>query len=155
MRAFFDSNVVVYAFDDSDRARQDVAQRLLARHSSAGQALVLSIQVLLETFNVLTRKKRAAAADALRAIQLLKQHEVVAPSADTAMRALELAVLHGLSTWDALIVQAALESGCDTLFSEDLQHGRRFGALQVVNPFLLAAHETPPAAYAARPAPPA
>ena len=52
MRAFFDSNVFVYALDNDDPVRQGVAQRLLAQHSSGGHALVLSIQVLLETYNV-------------------------------------------------------------------------------------------------------
>ena len=48
---------------------------------------------------------------------------------------------HSLSVWDGLIVQAALEAGCDALLTEDLQHGRRFGNLEIVNPFLAAAHE--------------
>jgi hypothetical protein len=49
-----------------------------------------------------------------------------------------------LQTWDALIVQAALEADCQVLYSEDLQAGRRFGALHVVNPFATQAHEAPP-----------
>lgn len=149
MRAFFDSNVFVYAFDNGDPARQGMAQRLIGRHSSTAHALVLSTQVLMETYNVLTAKKRIAPTDALAAIRLLMQHEVVAPSADTALRALELAARHGVSAFDSLIVQAALHAGCDTLFSEDLQNGRRFGALQVVNPFLLGAHEASDGGYAA------
>jgi len=98
---------------------------------------------------VLTAKKRIAPTDALAAIRLLMQHEVVAPSADAALRALELAARHGVSAFDSLIVQAALDAGCDTLFSEDLQNGRRFGALQVVNPFLLGAHEAGDGGYVA------
>ncbi len=151
MRAFFDSNVFVYGFERGDPVRQSVAQRLLAKHSSTGHDLVLSVQVLLETYNVLTRKKRVPPADALAAVQLLAQHEVVAPSAEAALRALGLAARHGVSAWDALIVQAALDAGCDTLFSEDLQNGRRFGALQIVNPFLLGAHEPSAGRYAAAP----
>ena len=37
---------------------------------------------------------------------------------------------------DSLIVSAAIQTRCEILFSEDLQHGRRFGALRVMNPFL-------------------
>ena len=40
-----------------------------------------------------------------------------------------------LSFWDAMVVQAALEAGCDRLYSEDLQAGQHFGFLVVVNPF--------------------
>ncbi len=42
---------------------------------------------------------------------------------------------HGFAFYDALIVAAALEGGCDTLFSEDMQHGRDVGGLTIVNPF--------------------
>lgn len=153
MRAFFDSNVFVYAFDNGDPRRQGIAQQLLARHASSGHALVLSVQVLLETYNVLTRKKRVAPPEALAAIRLLMLHEVVAPGAEAALRALELAARHGVAAFDSLIVQAALDAGCDTLFSEDLQDGRRFGSLEVVNPFLPAAHEAGPGAYVATPPP--
>jgi predicted nucleic acid-binding protein len=42
---------------------------------------------------------------------------------------------HRVAFYDALIVAAAIEAGCDRLYSEDLQHGRRFGDCVVVNPF--------------------
>ena len=50
--------------------------------------------------------------------------------------ALALACNHGLGIYDALIIAAALEADCDTLYSEDLQHGRQFGDCVIVNPFL-------------------
>ena len=50
--------------------------------------------------------------------------------------ALALARDHSLAFYDALILAAALEAGCDTLFTEDMQHGRKFGDLTIVNPFL-------------------
>lgn len=48
----------------------------------------------------------------------------------------ELAIRYQLSNWDALIVAAAVLAGCETLYSEDLQHGQVFEGLSVVNPFL-------------------
>jgi predicted nucleic acid-binding protein len=50
--------------------------------------------------------------------------------------ALRLARDHGLAFYGALIVAAALEAGCDTLFTEDMQHGRKFGSLTIINPFI-------------------
>ena len=147
MRAFLDSNVLVYALSSDHAPKRARALALIADLGAAG-GLVMSTQVLMETYNVLTRKKGAAPADALSALRLLARHEVVAPGADTAMDAMALAAAHKLSIWDGLIVQAAIEAGCDTLFSEDLQHGRRFGELEVVNPFEQAAHEAPAPAYA-------
>lgn len=136
MRAFFDSNVAVYALASDDPLRGPVAQRLLAQ-PAPGWTWVLSTQVLMETYNVLTKKKHAGPAQALAAVSLLSRFEVLAPSAQAVLSALRLADQHGLQVCDALIVQAALEGGCDRLYSEDFQSGRRFGALEVVNPFVL------------------
>jgi predicted nucleic acid-binding protein len=62
---------------------------------------------------------------------------IVPVGLDTHDRALELLQSHSLSVHDALIVAAALGAGCKTLWSEDLQHGKRFAAqLTVRNPFL-------------------
>ncbi|MFY7856626.1 MAG: PIN domain-containing protein [Rubrivivax sp.] len=139
MRPFVDTNVVVYALSGQDPAKQAVAQRLLAERGAARPSL--STQVLAETCSVLTRKLRWAPDDALAAVTLLKQLRVVALTPETQLDALRLAVEHRLSGWDAMVVQAALQAGCDTLFSEDLQPGRRFGSLEVVNPFAPQARE--------------
>jgi predicted nucleic acid-binding protein len=50
--------------------------------------------------------------------------------------ALQLQAASGLSWFDSPIVSAAMQARCDLLFTEDLQHGQRFGALQIGNPFL-------------------
>jgi len=46
-----------------------------------------------------------------------------------------LAEAHQLSFYDALIVASAIDAGCDLLYSEDMQHGRAYGELRIVNPF--------------------
>ena len=51
---------------------------------------------------------------------------------------LQLHRQHHLSWYDALIVAAALDAGCKVLYTEDLEHWRRFGQLLVQNPFLRA-----------------
>lgn len=143
MRAFFDSNLAVYALASDDPVRGPIAQRLLA-HAAPGWTWVLSTQVLMETYNVLTKKKHAKPSDALAAVRLLSRFEVLAPSAKAVVSALELAGQHGLQISDALIVQAALDGHCGQLYSEDFQAGQRFGALRVVNPFSSQAQLTPP-----------
>jgi predicted nucleic acid-binding protein len=143
VRPFLDTNVLVYAASADDPDRQIVAQRLMTHLGLSN--ITISTQVLAEAFNVLTRKKRWVVDDALQAVRGFKAMHIVVLGADAVLAALDLAVRQRLSTWDAMLIHAALDAGCDTLFSEDLQNGRRFGALQVVNPFLLAAHEAPPA----------
>jgi len=72
---------------------------------------------------------------------VLAELTVGVASAETVLLGLELAAKNPLSGWDALVAQAALQAGFDTLYSEDLQSGRRFGALEVVNPFAAAVQE--------------
>jgi predicted nucleic acid-binding protein len=142
-RAFFDSNVLVYAFSRANSVRQAIATELIRQHTETG-SLVISVQVLMETYNVLTRKDGRAPSEVMTILDLLATNDVVAPNAAVALMALRLGSQHHLSTWDGLIVQAALEADCNVLYSEDLQASRRFGALHVVNPFVTQAHEAPP-----------
>ena len=142
MKTFIDTNVLIYAVSADDERKQAQAQALLDLPPAA--RYTLSTQVLVEFWHVLTRRKGWPAAEALQAVQLFATLNVVAPRPESALRALALAGEHRLSAWDALIVQAALDAGCDTLFSEDLQDGRRFGALEIVNPFLLRVQEPAP-----------
>ncbi len=144
MKAFLDTNVLVYAVDRQDGAKQAVAQRLLAARGTTRPTI--STQVLAEVYNVLTRKRGWPPAGALDAVRLFASLNVVAPSAETVLQGLALAAQHRLSGWDSLIVQAAQHAGCDTLYSEDLQAGRRFGGLEIVNPFHPALHEPASAA---------
>ena len=58
------------------------------------------------------------------------------PTAKAARAALALARDHGFAFYDGLIIAAAIEAGCNILYSEDLQHGRNIGGLSIVNPFL-------------------
>jgi predicted nucleic acid-binding protein len=59
-------------------------------------------------------------------------------STELFLEALRLRTSNQLGWYDALIVAAAIQGGCEILYSEDLQHGRRFGDLMIQNPFLLA-----------------
>lgn len=93
---------------------------------------------------MLTRRKGWKPADAVKALRVLAELKVVSLGRDAVLDGLALATRHPLQGWDALIVQAALQAGCDTLYSEDFQTGRRFGTLEVVGPFEPQAPEPPP-----------
>jgi len=90
--------------------------------------------VLQEFFAAATGKLGLAAVDARRRIEIFSHLDVVKLDVDNVLAAIDLHRLHELSIWDALIVTAAVMSGCRTLYTEDLQHGRRFDGLQVVHP---------------------
>jgi predicted nucleic acid-binding protein len=130
VKAFFDTNVLVYAAT-SDAKKQQAAACL-------GRGGCVSVQVLNEFVHVARRKLRHDWPQIEFALGQFHDSldDVVPVTLNTHTGAVSLARDHGLSFYDALIVAAAIEAGCDTLFSEDLQHGRTIGSLAIVNPFL-------------------
>ena len=136
MTAFVDTNVLVYAFDDSEPEKRTAAWELLKRHGAAGE-LVLSTQVLQEFFVTVTRKlARPLPLESARdAVQAFAEYPLAQIDRVLLLRAIERHRVDGFSFWDALIVEAALEMGCKRLYSEDLQHGRRLEGMKIVDPF--------------------
>jgi predicted nucleic acid-binding protein len=133
-RSFLDTNVLVYTDDADSPEKQQRALALFAdlRRRRNG---VVSTQVLQEYFVTATRKLGVGAEVARRKTEIFGRLHLVTLGLDDVLGAIDLLRLHGLSFWDALIVRAALASGCSRLLSEDLQTGRRFERLEVVNPF--------------------
>jgi predicted nucleic acid-binding protein len=131
---FVDTNVLVYADDARDAVKREKARDLLRRllRERAGK---LSLQVLQEFFAAATQKLGMSALDARGRIEVFSYLDVVKLDVGDVLAAVDLHRLHALSIWDALVVRAAMMSGCRTLYTEDLQHGRRFEGLQVVDPF--------------------
>ena len=133
MPAFADTNIVVYAFAQDD-AKIAIAEDILEKQPT------ISVQVVSEFLNVCriklgmdvpTRHKLAQ--------ELIAGCNVVPLETRVVEKAMEVEAQGQISYWDALIVAAALLSGCDTLYTEDLQPGRTFdGQLTVVNPFVAA-----------------
>jgi len=130
VKAFFDTNILVYTVT-SDARKQRAVECL-------GRGGVVSVQVLNEFVYVARRKLRHDWPQIELALGLFRASfdDVLPVTLNTHTDAVPLAREHGLSFFDALIVAAAIEGGCDILFSEDMQHGRSFGGLAIVNPFL-------------------
>ena len=133
MSLFFDSNILVYAFLDVEKRER--ALEVLAKGG------VISVQVLNEFTNVAHKKRRRPWGDIEAALGVIRDwfHDIVPITSATHASAVALARDHGLAFYDALILAAAIETGCETLYSEDFQHGRRFGDCTIVNPFLASA----------------
>lgn len=132
---FLDTNVLVYAYDSRNRRKQDIA-RSLVRKLLGGKG-VISTQVVQEFCNVALHPQKALTADDIELVfdevlLILLRH---VPSVGFYRRALKLCQYEQLSFYDALIIQAAIDLGCKTLYSEDLQDGRVYGGVKVKNPF--------------------
>ena len=130
MTAFFDTNILVYAFA-SREPKRDTAQGVLALGG------VISVQVVNEFAFVLRKKQRQEWPRIEAALTVVERWlETIRPlTLDTHRAALPLARDGGIGFYDALIVAAAIEAGCDRIYSEDLQDGQKFGDCLVVNPF--------------------
>lgn len=129
-RPFFDSCVLLYALSQDD-PRAAVAEELLA----AGG--VISVQVLNEFAAVARRKLNMPwpeVQEALAAVRALCEPPVPV-SLQVHETAIEIAARSGYQIYDAVILAAALQAGCDVLYTEDMQHGRRIESLTIQNPF--------------------
>ena len=128
MKRFFYTNILVYAFLDTDKR-----DKAIAVLSEGGR---ISAQVLNEFTNVARQKRHRPWPEIEAAITVIRKWlpDIVPLTEQTHARA--LARDHGMSFYDALIVAAAQEADCDTLFTEDMQQGRKFSSLTIVNPFI-------------------
>ncbi len=133
-RSFLDTNVLVYT-DDADSAEKQQRALDLFGECRRQRNGVVSTQVLQEYFVTATRKLGVSPEVARRKTEIFGQLQLVIPSLDDVLGAIDLHRLHGIAFWDALIVRSALVAGCSRLLSEDMQQGRRFDGVQIVNPF--------------------
>ena len=135
MRSLLDTNLLVYADAADEPAKQRRAIQVIRQQRAAGTA-VLSTQVLQEYVNVALRKLRLPPALIRERLAFYRRFDLVLATPDLLASALDLHLLHSLSFYDALIVQAAINSGCQQVLSEDMQHGAVIGGVRIVNPFL-------------------
>ena len=132
---FLDTNVFIYLFDETNDHKRERAVRLI-QESLVNETGCISYQVVQETLNVITRKLNATPE---KARQILDDTLIplwrVNPTRTLYQRSLDLQTRYRFSFYDSLIVAAALEAGCKSLFSEDLQDGQQIEDLTITNPF--------------------
>jgi predicted nucleic acid-binding protein len=137
-RYFLDTNIFVYSLDPVDPRKALVAEELVTRGVTSGLG-VISYQIVQEFINVSLRQFRAAMTVSeleLYFFKILLPMMRVPSSTELFLEALRLRTANRIAWYDSLIVAAAIRGGCEVLYSEDMQHGRRFGDLAIQNPFL-------------------
>ena len=132
---FFDTNIFLYA--GSKRA-EDREKKVVASDLLLSSSFVISTQVVQEyVSNVLTKPKLGLDESNISDFLItLEEENVISVTLDLIVSGIALRHRHQLSHWDSTIVAAALETGCSTLYSEDLNHGQKYDGVQVINPFL-------------------
>ena len=134
--SLLDTNILVYSLDlDHPKKRQQAKD--LIEGGIGGDQCCISQQVIQETLNVATRKLGYSkeAANALLLETLMPLYRPISVPA-LYQRGLEIRFRYNYRFYDSLIAAAALELDCETLYSEDMQHGQKIGQLTIKNPFL-------------------
>lgn len=136
-RSFFDTNVLLYLFDDSVPEKKARAQEVFSGEVEAGRA-VLSTQILQEFYVNATRKLAEPLPVEVAEAQVRDFARLPLVRVDETMiiAAIERHRNMSFSFWDALVVEAALKVNSGVLLTEDLQHGQQIEGLTVENPFL-------------------
>jgi len=134
---FLDTNVFVYVFDTTAPARARKAARLVRDAVDTGTGVV-SYQVVQEFFNVAFRRfapPMSVAEAEQYLITVFRPLLAIHSSPALYVEALRIAGKYRFAWYDSIVIASALEGHCDTLYSEDFQHGRKIEGLQIENPF--------------------
>jgi predicted nucleic acid-binding protein len=137
-RSFLDTNVILYAFDQASPRKARISRQLIT-DGVEGKQSIISYQVVQEFVNVALKAFRIVLVRAdLESFLLTAMFPMAAisPSSHLVMQALQVQAAHRIAWYDSLIVAAALQGNCRILYTEDMQHGQRFGDLVVHDPFL-------------------
>lgn len=134
-RSFVDTNIFVYAADESaeEKEKHELATGVL---TTDPDRLVISAQVLQEFYVTVTRKLRTplSEARAAGAVQGMAKLEVVRVDGAIVCSAVDASREARISLWDALIVEAARAAGCSRVLTEDLSHGQVIRGVTIENP---------------------
>jgi len=132
---FFDTNILLYAYDTDAGEKRARALALVAEAFKQTTRYALSVQVLQEFFVNFIRKGQSDES-AATLIDDFSHWQIIANTHDLFLNGLQARARWQLSLWDALIVAAAEQAGATILYTEDLNHGQSYGSVRAINPFL-------------------
>jgi predicted nucleic acid-binding protein len=130
-KIFFDTNTLLYLLSSDHKKADWVSQNLQ-------QSNVISVQVLNEFTSASIRKIKISHVELDEFLDLFKStFNVRALDAETFNTGLMISRRYGYQHFDSMIIAAALQAGCERLYSEDMQHRQMIDKrLQIVNPFI-------------------
>ncbi len=131
--SFLDTNILLYA---ASKKTEEMEKRKVARELLARDGVGLSIQVLAEFYVNAISKLKLPEEQVLQVLEKMRRYPVLPVDEAVFWSALEIRKRYGISYWDSAILAAAIELGCGTVFSEDLNDGQSYAGVKVVNPFV-------------------
>ena len=134
-KVFFDTNILVYYADESDPRKQKIATALIKNAIASGNG-VISTQCLQEFYNVVTKKMLCDKEKAKALVKIFGDNlPVLKISVPLILSAVDISIKSQFSFWDSLILCAAIDAGCATVYSEDLNDRQIVDGSKIQNPF--------------------
>lgn len=133
-KVFVDTNIWIYALDKHDRKKQHKTRTLL-KALEENQETVISTQVVQEFYVAAVKKIGIDPLIAKGILNIFDNVEMVTVDSTLIKAAIDCHILNRLSFWDALIVSSAASANCETLWTEDLNHGQIINSVQIQNPY--------------------
>jgi predicted nucleic acid-binding protein len=132
-KVFLDTNILVYSLDQSDAGKQEKCRGLIKSLTGKNSG-VISTQVMQEFYVAATTKLGADPLLIKDILRSLERFETVAVTTMLIKDAIDCSLINRLSFWDALIVVSAESAYCETLWTEDLNHGQVIRGVRIENP---------------------
>jgi predicted nucleic acid-binding protein len=136
-RIFVDTNVLLYAHDQQEGRKREIAKPIVADLVRTGRG-ALSTQILQELYVNVTRKARLPPAEARELVRDYATWHVESIDVSRILHAADLSERHTISFRDGLIIAAAAAAGAEKILTEDLQHGQTIDGVRIENPFAAA-----------------
>ena len=137
---FYDTNILVYAYDESEKEKRPIAEKLVEEVFSGEATGVISNQILSELFYVLTEKinkplGREAAANIVRKYAMSNKWRKVNYTIDTALRAAYNSSYYNSVFWDTLVAETMKENQLTQIVTENERDFKNAVGIKIINPF--------------------
>jgi len=134
-KVFFDTNILVYSADNKDLRKKEIASKLISDAINSGNG-VISTQCLQEFFNAAQKKLGLSKEAAREYVEFFSDNlPVTTISVPLILSAVDISIKNKFSFWDSLILSAANDTGCATVYSEDLTDQQIIAGAKIQNPF--------------------
>lgn len=134
-KIFFDSNIFVYAMDNNEPRKKQIASKLIKEYKNSN-SVIISTQNLQEFYNASTKKLHIEKNIVKSAVDYLsKSFPVVQISIPIILKAIDIQIKYQLGFYDSLIISTASYENCVVCYSEDFSNGQIVEGVKVINPF--------------------
>ena len=132
-KIFIDSNIFLYAFNDDDIDKQKIATKIIMCKDNS---YYISLQVINEVSNNMLRKLKFTNTEIKDFVNdSYERYSVTDIKKETFLSACDIRDKYNISYYDSLILSSAINSKCNILYSEDMQHNQKIESLTIINPF--------------------